>query len=60
MLNFLCFKEMVIDKVNGEKKPRYLAYDIIRYENEDISKKPFDPDRTMYIERRIIGGMGTV
>lgn len=53
--NTLLDGEMVIDKVNGERKPRYLVYDIIRYENEDVSKKPFDPDRTMYIERRIIG-----
>lgn len=46
---------MVIDKVNGQKRPRYLVYDIIRYENEDVGKKPFDPDRLVYIERRIIG-----
>lgn len=44
----------MIDKVNGQNKPRYLVYDIIRYENEDVGKKPFDPDRMMYIERRII------
>lgn len=52
--NTLLDGEMVIDKVNGQNKPRYLVYDIIRYENEDVGKKPFDPDRMMYIERRII------
>lgn len=46
---------MVIDKVNGQKRPRYLVYDIVRYENDYVGKKPFFPDRLMYIERRIVG-----
>ncbi|XP_058835362.1 mRNA-capping enzyme isoform X2 [Topomyia yanbarensis] len=46
--------EMVMDIVNGEKKPRYLVYDIIRYANKDVSKKPFDPERVRYIDQRII------
>ncbi|XP_055586524.1 mRNA-capping enzyme [Uranotaenia lowii] len=52
--NTLLDGEMVIDIVNGVKKPRYLVYDIVRYENEDVSKNPF-PDRLAYIEKRIIG-----
>lgn len=45
---------MVIDKVNGHNIPRYLIYDIIKYENEDIGKMPFTK-RLDYIKNRIIG-----
>ncbi|XP_062536509.1 mRNA-capping enzyme [Armigeres subalbatus] len=55
LTNTLLDGEMVIDNVNGHKRPRYLVYDIIRYDNEDLSKKHFYPDRYMHIERRIIG-----
>lgn len=40
--NTLLDGEMVIDKVKGKCFPRYLVYDIIRYENHDISKKSFE------------------
>ncbi|XP_053687954.1 mRNA-capping enzyme [Sabethes cyaneus] len=53
--NTLLDGEMVIDIVGKQRKPRYLVYDIIRYENEDVGKKPFDKDRLRYIETRIIG-----
>lgn len=46
---------MVIDKVNGENIPRYLIYDIIRYENEDVSRLSFFPDRLRCIETNLIG-----
>ncbi|XP_063617921.1 mRNA-capping enzyme [Cydia splendana] len=46
--------EMVIDKVDGKEIPRYLCYDIIRFENQDISKKAFFPSRMDYIEHEII------
>lgn len=28
---FFSFKEMIIDKVNGQAVPRYLIYDIIKF-----------------------------
>ncbi|XP_055628803.1 mRNA-capping enzyme [Toxorhynchites rutilus septentrionalis] len=52
--NTLLDGEMVIDKVGGVNRPRYLAYDIIRYDNQDVSQKPFYPNRLTYIEQRII------
>ncbi|XP_058468211.1 mRNA-capping enzyme [Malaya genurostris] len=54
LTNTLLDGEMVMDLVDGVKKPRYLVYDIIRYEDDDIGKKSFYPDRLSYIERRII------
>lgn len=45
---------MVIDKVNGENIPRYLAYDIIRYEGQEVGKMPFYPTRLHCIEHEII------
>lgn len=45
---------MVIDKVNEIKIPRYLVYDIIRFENEDVGKLSFYPTREKYIENEII------
>lgn len=52
--NTLVDGEMVIDKVNGKNVPRFLVYDIIRYENEDFSKKSFE-DRLIAIKHYIIG-----
>lgn len=46
---------MVIDKVNGEEIPRYLAYDIIKFENQDVGKTPFYPTRLHCLEHEIIG-----
>lgn len=45
---------MVIDKVNGENIPRYLAYDIIKFEGQDVGKMPFYPIRLHCIENEII------
>jgi mRNA-capping enzyme len=45
--------EMVIDKFEDKKVPRYLVYDIISYENEDFSKKSFE-DRLTAIRHYII------
>lgn len=42
MSNTLLDGEMVIDKVKGKCFPRYLVYDIVRYENQDVSKKTFE------------------
>lgn len=46
---------MVIDKVQDRCIPRYLVYDIIRYENNDVGKLPFFPDRLKCIKKEIIG-----
>ncbi|CAH1970958.1 unnamed protein product [Acanthoscelides obtectus] len=46
--------EMVIDKVNGEDIPRYLAYDIIKFEGQDVGKMPFYPVRLQCLENEII------
>lgn len=46
---------MVIDKVQGqEDRARYLAYDIIKFENQEVGKMPFYPVRMSCIENEII------
>ncbi|KAI4465297.1 mrna-capping enzyme [Holotrichia oblita] len=52
--NTLIDGEMVIDKVNGENIPRYLAYDIIKFEGQDVAKTPFEPTRLSCIDNEII------
>lgn len=44
---------MVIDKVKGLSIPRYLVYDIIKFENDDIGSKSF-VDRLKCIDKEII------
>lgn len=46
--------EMVIDKVNGLSIPRYLVYDIVKFEGEDICKMPFYPNRLHCLKMEII------
>jgi len=46
--------EMVIDVVNGEKFPRFLIYDIIRYEGNEVGKCDFRR-RLECIDREIVG-----
>ena len=41
LTNTLVYGELVIDKINGKEVPRYLIYDIITYENENMERKPF-------------------
>jgi len=41
LCNTLLDGEVVIDHVKAQSFPRYLVYDIIRYENEDYGKKTF-------------------
>ena len=50
--------EMVIDiqKDDGKQIPRYLIYDVIMYDGNDVSKLPFHPNRYQIIEREIIHG----
>lgn len=45
-----------VDKSDGRKYPRYLAYDVIMYDGKDVSKEPFEPVRYNIIERDIIAG----
>lgn len=47
---------MVIDKDKGKDIPRYLVYDVIMYDGQDVSKLPFFPDRYSIIEHKIIAG----
>ncbi|CAH0726426.1 unnamed protein product, partial [Brenthis ino] len=47
--------ELVLDEEkNGSKQPRYLCYDIIRFENINVGKAPFYPVRLKCIETEII------
>lgn len=45
---------MVIDKVNDENIPRYLAYDIITFKGNDVGKRPFYPDRLNCLQKEVI------
>ena len=45
---------MVLDKVNGQTIPRYLIYDIITFEDEDLGKQPFFPQRYKCIQNNLI------
>lgn len=53
--NTLLDGEMVLDKLEGKTIPRYLVYDIIKFENEDVGKLEFYPKRLDYIKNEIIG-----
>ncbi|XP_044742570.1 mRNA-capping enzyme [Chrysoperla carnea] len=55
LTNTLLDGEMVIDHVNEEAIPRYLVYDIIKFENQDVGKSPFYPVRLTCIQKEIIG-----
>lgn len=46
---------MVIDKVNGLSIPRYLVYDVVKYEGQDIGQEAFHPNRLDCIGQRITG-----
>jgi len=50
--------EMVIDVVNGQKYPRFLIYDIIRYEGNEVGKCDFGT-RLTCIEKEIVGARNT-
>lgn len=52
--NTLIDGEMVIDKVNGEHIPRFLAYDIIIFSHTNIGDCPFQPTRLQCLESEII------
>lgn len=50
--------EMVIDVVDGKSIPRYLAYDIIKFEGQDVGKIDFGT-RLLCIEKEIVGARNT-
>lgn len=50
--------EMVIDVVEGRKIPRYLAYDIIRFEENEVGKVDFGT-RLICIEKEIVTARNT-
>ena len=50
--------EMVIDTVNGNKVPRYLIFDIIKYEGNEVGKCPLNT-RLFCIEKEIVGARNT-
>lgn len=54
LLSFCCPQEMVIDKVEGKEIPRYLCYDIIKFEGQDVGKSAFYPVRLSCIENEIV------
>jgi len=46
--------EMIIDQSNGQKYPRYLVYDIIKFEKIDVGGCDFDR-RMLCINKEVIG-----
>jgi len=50
--------EMVIDTVNDQKFPRFLIYDIVRYEGAEVGKCDFGT-RLTCIEKEIVGARNT-
>ena len=50
--------EMVIDTVNGDKVPRFLINDIIRYKGNEVGKCDFGT-RLTCIEKEIVGARNT-
>ncbi|XP_021922077.1 mRNA-capping enzyme [Zootermopsis nevadensis] len=54
LVNTLLDGEMVIDKVNGQDIPRYLAYDIIKFDGCDVGRSAFYPVRLACIEKEIV------
>lgn len=53
MQNTLLDGEMVIDQCNGVARPRYLVYDVIHFEGEDVGSMPF-VDRLRYVKDEIV------
>lgn len=45
----------MIDKVNGLSIPRYLVYDVVKFEGIDLAKYPFHPSRLQCIKVDITG-----
>lgn len=54
ILIWCIFKEMVIDKVEGKNIPRFLCYDIIKIEGQNVGVSEFYPTRLRCIESEIV------
>ncbi|XP_023334944.1 mRNA-capping enzyme [Eurytemora carolleeae] len=52
------YGEMVIDTVQGQKFPRFLVYDIIRFEGNEVGKVDFGT-RLICIDKEIVGARNT-
>ena len=50
--------EMMIDTVNGKKMPRFLIYDIVRYEGQEVGKCNFSL-RLTCIDKELVGARNT-
>lgn len=46
--------EMVIDKVDGKRYPRYLIYDMISFKGNPMRLEPFYPTRYIAIDQEIV------
>ncbi len=53
MLLFTLIQEMVIDEVEDKRFPRYLAYDILKFQGEDVGNARFSV-RLLCIEKEIV------
>ncbi|GFY58209.1 mRNA-capping enzyme [Trichonephila inaurata madagascariensis] len=53
LANTLLDGEMIIDKVDGKDVPRYLAYDIVKFESQDVGQTDFER-RLLCIAKEII------
>ncbi|XP_076456794.1 mRNA-capping enzyme-like [Babylonia areolata] len=52
--NTLVDGEMILDKVEGKDVPRFLVYDIIKFEGQEVGKTDFRR-RLLCIEKEIVG-----
>ncbi|XP_053382775.1 mRNA-capping enzyme-like [Mercenaria mercenaria] len=46
--------EMILDTVNGKNVPRFLVYDIVRFEGQEVGKTDFNT-RMLCINKEIVG-----
>ncbi|XP_060593527.1 mRNA-capping enzyme-like [Ruditapes philippinarum] len=56
--NTLLDGEMIQDTVNGKNVPRYLVYDIVKFEGQDVGKTDFNT-RVLCINKEIVGARNT-
>lgn len=48
------FQEMVEDREGNELKPRYLCYDVVKFEGMSVGKESFYPVRLSCIDNEVI------
>lgn len=54
LTNTLLDGEMVIDKFQGKLFPRYLIYDVVQFDGEDMMHSAFFPNRLQCIDKDIV------